>query len=40
MAAAQGQLLIIGFKLMRLMFRIRERLQPRLEVLQEAGIKS
>jgi len=30
----------IGFKLMSLMFKIRDRLQPRLEVLQEAGIES
>jgi ubiquinone/menaquinone biosynthesis C-methylase UbiE len=30
---------IIGFKLMALMFRIRDFLQPRLELLTEVGIK-
>jgi len=30
----------IGFKLMGLMFKVRDRLQPRLEVLKEAAIES
>jgi ubiquinone/menaquinone biosynthesis C-methylase UbiE len=38
--ATSGQMSNIGFKLMSLMFKIRDRLQPRLDVLKEAGIES
>jgi ubiquinone/menaquinone biosynthesis C-methylase UbiE len=38
-AAANSPLSGIGFRLMSLMFKIRDILQPRLDVLKEAGIE-
>lgn len=40
MVAREGPMSSIGFKLMSLMFKVRDLLRPRLDVLQEAGIES
>ncbi len=39
MAAANRPMSLIGFKIMSFMFKIRDLIQPRLDVLKEAGIK-
>ena len=40
MVATHRPMSNIGFKLMSLMFKVRDLLRPRLDVLKEAGIKS
>jgi ubiquinone/menaquinone biosynthesis C-methylase UbiE len=40
MVATHRPMSNIGFKLMSLMFKVRDRLRPRLDVLKEAGIES
>ena len=40
MVTTHGPMSSIGFKLMSLMFKIRDLLRPRLDVLKEAGIES